>query len=87
MLISAEEAKYKQDELEGKGFDLGFWYGTKCEKCCGVFPAFRHSDANGGGCWYECEVCGKRTEEKTMPWLAEQDWNAGIFKEDQISLF
>lgn len=78
-----EQAKRDQEEL-AKKFDLGFWYGTKCEKCCGVYPAFRHSDLNGGGCWYECEVCGKRTEEVAMPWIAEEAWNAGQFREEQM---
>lgn len=87
MRMTAAEAKARQDDLEARGFSLSYWYGTKCKQCHGVYPAFHHSEANGGGCWYECEVCGKRTEEMSMPWMAEEAWNAGQFREEQISWF
>ena len=36
--MTAEEAKKHQDQLMADGWDLSFWYGTSCTKCCGVFP-------------------------------------------------
>lgn len=84
--MTREEAKAKQDELEARGWNLSWWYGTKCEKCCGVYPMFCTSDANGGGCWYECEVCGKRTHELPMPWMAAEAWNRHEFKVEQIRM-
>lgn len=83
---TAEEAKREQNEL-AKHYDLGFWYGTGCEKCCGVYPKFRTSSGFDSYCWYECEVCGKRTKNASMPWIAEKDWNAGLFEQQQMSLF
>ena len=84
--MTAEEAKKNQEEL-AKHFNLGFWYGTHCKKCCGVYPKFRTSASYDSYCWYECEVCGKRTENAPMPWVAEKAWNADEFMETQISLF
>ena len=84
--MTAEEAKANQDKLS-KHFDLSFWFGTKCRKCCGVFPRFMKSDAFGGGCWYECDVCGTRTAELPMPWIAEEAWNNGKVIPGQFSLF
>ena len=86
--MTEEEAKEKQADL-AKHFDLGFWYGINCEKCCGVFPKFMTGGNQGMDCWYECEVCGKRTKPTTMPWIAEKAWNAGetIGGNIQMSLF
>lgn len=84
--MTREEAKANQDRI-AKDFNLSYWYGTNCKKCCGVFPKFRHSDAFGGGCWYECEVCGTRTEEKSMPWIAADAWNKGNLIPGQFTLF
>ena len=84
--MTAEEAKARQDEI-AKHYRLEYWYGTNCEKCCGVYPKFRTGGVQGMSCWYECEVCGKRTEEKSMPWIAEKAWNNGEFMEQQLSLF
>ena len=39
--MTREEAKAKQDEIEASGFNLGYWYGTGCKKCCGVYPKFK----------------------------------------------
>lgn len=85
--MTKEEAKANQERIEDEGYNLGWWYGTWCEKCCGVFPKFEVSDAFGGGCWYQCEVCGKRTEEKSMPWQARDAWNRHEFLESQIRMF
>lgn len=84
--MTSEEAKARQDEI-AKHFSLAYWYGTRCRKCCGVYPAFKKSDAFGGGCWYECEVCGTRTAEKAMPWIAEKAWNDGELTPGQFTLF
>lgn len=89
--MTREEAKANQDEIERGPFKLSYWYGTNCEKCCGVYPKFRtgYDPAKHmqDACWYECEVCGKRTEFFGMPWQAEEAWNAGKFMEQQLSLF
>lgn len=84
--MTREEARQNQEEI-AKHFKLSYWCGTKCKRCCGVYPIFRTSDAFGGGCWYECEVCGTRTEEKPMPWIAEKAWNNGELIPWQFSLF
>lgn len=84
--MTAEEAKRNQDEI-AKHFNLGWWYGTGCKKCCGVYPKFKTGGIQNLGCWYECEVCGRKTEPLSMPWIAEKEWNAGNVNEPQLSLF
>ena len=84
--MTRTEAKAIQDDLEARGFKLGWYYGTNCEKCCGVYPKLVSSQQNGAGCWYECEVCGKRTDEHPMPWLARDAWNSHEFKFEQIKM-
>lgn len=84
--MTKEEARANQERI-ARDYDLAFWYGVRCRKCCGVFPRLMVADRFGGGCWYECEVCGKRTNEKVMPWVSEEAWNAGEFVSDQIKLF
>lgn len=70
---TAAEAKAEQDQLRVKGFDLGWYFGTKCEKCCGVYPRFMKTGTDD--CFYQCDVCGKRTAACVMPWVAEEAWN------------
>ena len=82
--MTREEAKANQDEI-AKHYKLSYWYGTRCEKCCGVYPKFQR--AYNEGCYYECEVCGKRTGQFGMKWEAEEAWNRGEFLEEQMSLF
>ena len=85
--MTKEEAKQNQDRI-AEHFDLGFWYGTNCEKCCGVFPKL--ITGIGGyadQCRYECEVCGKKTEAYDMPWIAGEAWNKGQFVIAQRRLF
>ena len=84
--MTREEAARNQAEI-AKHFNLGYWYGTKCKKCCGVYPKFHTSDGNTSYCWYECEVCGKRTRNQDMSWQAERDWNNDQFLETQIRMF
>lgn len=84
--MTAEEAKANQDRI-AEHHDLGHWYGTRCEKCCGVYPKFRTKDTfDPQNAYYECEVCGKRTKLYTMPWLAEQAWNNHEYESDHIQM-
>ena len=85
--MTAEEAKRHQDQLVAEGWTLSFWYGTKCTKCCGVYPKIVTHIAPNDLCRYECEVCGKTTDPCSMPWLAEQAWNEGRFVSAQGRLF
>ena len=78
--MTQEQAKKEQERLAGK-YTLGWWFGTNCEKCCDVYPRFR-KDGNDN-CYYECDVCGKRTEPQIMPWLAQQKWNEHEYKMNQ----
>ena len=86
-MMTAREAANEQNRLRIMGYSLGYWFGTKCEKCCGVYPRFIKTGKDD--CFYQCDVCGKRTEPCVMPWVAEEAWNkhhytgAGV----QISMF
>lgn len=84
--MTAEEAKRNQDEIS-KHYKLSYWYGTKCNKCCGVYPKLMATNGHNEMCWYECEVCGTKVEPQSMPWIAEREWNAGHFVQKQISFF
>lgn len=77
----ASEAKRVQDEL-AKHYDLSFWYGTNCKKCCGVFPKLFVTNPISGECYYKCEVCEKRTKLYSMPWLARDAWNNDEVEDD-----
>lgn len=86
--MTAEEAKKHQNQLVAEGWDLGFWYGTNCTKCCGVFPKLDTHIAPNDDCRYRCEVCGKKTAAYSMPWLARDAWNEGnVILPDQPKLF
>lgn len=89
--MTPEEAKAEQDRLAHSGFRLEWWYGTDCTQCCGVFPKFRRVKDARDLCYYECQVCGKRTAAKEYPWLARDAWNHGYtFREkdsEQLTLF
>lgn len=83
--MTASEAKANQERIAER-FDLGWWYGIRCKKCCGVYPKFMKS-GDLLKCFYQCEVCGKRTpNDHEMPWLAEEEWN-NMTEPEQISLF
>ena len=84
--MTREEAIAHQAEL-AEHFNLSYWYGTRCKKCCGVFPKFKTSLGFDSKCWYECEVCGTRTAAVSMPWIAEEAWNKGELIPGQFSLF
>lgn len=86
--MTREEAKANQDRIVSDGFDLGWYYGTDCEKCCGVFPKFSTEyNISGGYCFYECEVCGKRTDAFPMPWQAVKAWNGHEWRAGQTRWF
>lgn len=76
-MMTQEEAKAYQDKIVADGYELGWYFGTRCKKCCGVYPRFITSCSMNMKDYYRCDVCGKRTEEFEMPWLAEEAWNAG----------
>ena len=70
---------------------LEWYYGTDCVKCCGRFPKFMTTGGARHMCYYECEICHKRTAGHEMPWLARDAWNHGYtFREkesEQLTLF
>ena len=84
--MTAEEAKAKQDRI-AQNYELGWWYGTRCEKCCGVYPKFMVKDTQDPkNAYYQCEVCGKKTKPYTMPWLAEEAWNNHEYESDYLQM-
>ena len=87
--MTIEEAKAEQARI-AQHYRLEWYYGTDCTPCCEVFPKFE-ANHSAGYCWYECPVCGKRTAEHPMPWLARDAWNRGeTFREkesEQLTLF
>jgi hypothetical protein len=85
--MTPEEAKKHQDRLTAEGWSPGFWYGTGCAKCCGVYPKLDTQIPPNDYCRYRCEVCGKRTAPYSMPWLARNAWNEGRFEITQARLF
>lgn len=86
--MTKEEAKKIQEDIVAKGHELGWWYGVDCQKCCEVYPKFVPSGAFGEGCFYRCPVCGRRTKEQPMPWVARDAWNNGEFiSGGQLSFF
>ena len=89
--MTREDAKANQDRI-ARHYNLSWWYGTECRKCCGVYPkiVIRNVD-NPKDVHLECEVCGRKTKEYAMPWIAKEEWNEH-FEElkvpmQQISLF
>ena len=90
VLHSKKEEKAKQDELR-KSNMLGYYYGTDCNKCCGVYPSFQTSvkgfDSQG---YYVCLVCGKESKHASMPWIARDYWNGGKYEwepERQLTIY
>lgn len=87
--MTRQEAKANQDRI-AKYYDLGWWYGVRCKKCCGVYPKFMKAETMHSECYYQCEVCGKRTKHFDMPLMAEEAWNNGEYVKNefrQMSLF
>ena len=86
--MTHDQAKAIQDRLVADGYNLGWWYGTRCHKCCGVYPRLTIKDGfDPRDCSYKCEVCGKQTDNYQMPWQAQEAWNNGEFIAGQIRLF
>lgn len=82
--MTKEEAKNHQQR---QGNALGWYYATSAEKCCEVYPKLMTVETNDPKDIYlECEVCGKRTELFTMPWLAARAWNEHHYRDQQLSL-
>ena len=77
ILQTYEEIKAKQDKL---GKNAAWYYGTDCEKCCGVYPAFMTEDSFENKGYYVCLVCGKESVHEPMSWIARDSWNAGRYK-------
>ena len=78
-LHSAKEELDEQMSLAKRGADLGWYYGTKCEKCCGVFPKFFTEETFAAKGFYVCMVCGKESRHRSMAHLARESWNNGEF--------
>ena len=72
-LRTMEEEKEHQKKL---GNCLGFYYGIRCKKCCGVYPAFHTTGGFKDEGYYVCLVCGKESEHQPMEWQARDSWNA-----------
>ena len=84
--MTAREAKENQDRI-ARDFNLGWWYATECDKCCGVYPKIMKKDGyDPCDCYLECEVCHRRTDNYIMPWQAKEAWNAGKFRTEVIQL-
>lgn len=89
-LMPAEIVKARQDKL---GENAGWYFGTWCNKCCGVYPASMSETGFDDLCYYVCLVCGKESKHCAMPWQARDEWNAGNYvfdpeKDDyQLTLF
>lgn len=85
---SQNQAQNEQADLINKGMNLGWWFGTNCKKCHGVYPKIMNEgNTTNERVYFICEVCGKRTEGFQMPWIAEKEWNAGKFKQEQIRMW
>ena len=84
--MTKREAIENQERLAQR-YNLGWWYGTMCEKCCDVYPKLmREGSPSKELCYYECEVCGKRTEGFLMPWMATAAWNDHEYKTNAVQL-
>lgn len=88
-LKTAREMKAIQDKL---GNTVGFYYGTLCKKCCGVYPAFFTEDSFNSLGYYVCLVCGKESTHEPMAWMARDSWNHKKYKwvpsqDGQLTIF
>ena len=76
-LQAAEVVKARQDAL---GKNVGWYFGTNCRKCHGVYPAFFTESGFEALGYYVCLVCGKESIHEPMPHIAARDWNADRYK-------
>ena len=67
----AEEAAHQQK----LGKMAQYYYGTRCESCCGVKPKFFTDQDFAARGYYVCLVCGKESEHCDMHWQAKEAWN------------
>lgn len=72
-------SKEIQRDQERLGRMVGSYYGTWCDKCCGVYPKFYTEDGFRDYGYYVCLVCGKESTHQPMPWQARDEWNNGRF--------
>ena len=87
-MVIVDRRLLDQRELAEAGFDIAWWFGVKCDKCCDLFPRLIVEDTSRALCWYECDECGRRTGRFEMPWQAQDAWNRGEFEfEGQPRLF
>ena len=75
--MTQQEAINEQRRMEIMGWNLGWYFGVHCEKCCGVYPRFQTRNTNDKyhDAYYKCDVCGKQTDYFGMPKQAEEAWN------------
>ena len=87
--MTREAAIANQEQIVADGYRLEWWYGTDCEKCCGVYPKFMTSYVGlGEQCYYQCEVCGKRTKGCDMSHFAADAWNRHEYLDNrQMTIF
>ncbi len=78
-LHSKEEEKSEQERIS-RNYDLSYWYGTGCEKCCGVYPKFYTDQDFSAYGYYVCMVCGKESTHHPMTWQAKDAWNKHEYK-------
>ena len=77
----------EQRLLALKGWNLGWYFGTDCEKCCGVYPRAMHRHTNSAqDFYYKCDVCGKKTAAFTRPFMAKDAWNNHEYQADSVQL-
>lgn len=89
MMKTKEQVMREQERLR-QHYKLSWWYGTACKKCCDVYPKLMTKETfDTKDLWYECEVCGRRTNLFTMPHLAQEAWNKGetYIEMEQVSLY
>ena len=86
--MTREQAMEEQRLLKQKGFNLGWYFGTKCEKCCDVYPRLLHRNVNDKrrDTYYRCDVCGKQTEYYGMPSEAEKAWNEHRYSGEGVQM-
>lgn len=76
-LVSEDVAKKQQDKL---GKNVGWFYGTNCKRCHGVYPKHIDEPDYRAYAYYLCPVCGKESKHFPMPWQAEKAWNNDEFE-------
>jgi len=75
--MTQREAILEQKMMQIKGINLGWYFGTDCEKCCDVYPRLVHRNVTDKyhDTAYKCDVCGKQTEWTCWSSTARDAWN------------